>query len=166
MNVRDRVGTCRNCGGDVYWGNALIGPGTDLFHATDGCAAAAYGGSGLPLRGDEVRIHEDMNGLAVNAITKTSFGKDVEGQLYQVLGGGVQLHVEFQDGPAQEVGVNGLTNEAMISILIHRLTVLNRAPWQHFENVVAINGLRAAEAALNRRTAERVKRGVEGTSTV
>ena len=34
-------------------------------------------------------------------------------------------HVFFQNGPVPENGVNGLTNEALLAILIHRTNILN-----------------------------------------
>ena len=49
-----------------------------------------------------MRIHTDDNGVAVNAISKTADGTDVEGHLYQVLAGPKTVHLEFQMGAVKE----------------------------------------------------------------
>lgn len=70
------------------------------------------------------------------------------------------IHLHFQDGPAAE-GVNGLTNEALLKVLIHRTKILDsQFPSEH--NKQAIAALESALAALNARTADRQARGVEG----
>lgn len=69
----------------------------------------------------------------------------------------------FQDGPLVDHGENGVTNEAVITALIERLTALNLAPFECAENHQAINHLVQALAWLDRRTAVRTERGVEGT---
>ena len=68
-----------------------------------------------------MRIHTDHNGVAVNAISTLADGSDVEGHLYQVLIGPKTLSLEFQNGPVKEAGVNGLTNEALLAVLAHRI---------------------------------------------
>lgn len=67
-----------------------------------------------------MRIHTDNNGVYVNAITKNSAGKDVEGRLYDVAAGSRTVHLEFQNGSIAVNGVNGMTNEALLAVLIHR----------------------------------------------
>lgn len=57
---------------------------------------------------------------------------------------------------------DGTTNEAVLQMLIHRMEWLNeRMP--SFDNDDCINHLKFALTALERRTAERKNRGVEGT---
>jgi len=55
----------------------------------------------------------------------------------------------------------GITNEDVIRVLINRLRGLNNE-FPCNENKVAIKGLAVALQALQRRTEDRVKRGVEG----
>lgn len=108
-----------------------------------------------------MRIHTDDNGVAVNAISKTTDGKDVEGHLYQVLAGPKTVHLEFQMGAVKENGVNGLTNEALLAALIHRTNVLNtRFPCR--ENALAITNMEQALMWLEKRTNDRKARQVEG----
>ncbi|GAP38785.1 hypothetical protein ABXN37_27190 [Piscinibacter sakaiensis] len=110
-----------------------------------------------------MRIFTDHNGVAVNAIAKTSDGQAVEGHLYQVLAGTSQQDIRFQLGPVQQAGVNGATNEALIAVLVHRLQHLNRlCPCR--ENSLAITKLEEAAHWLEARTRDRQARQVEGTS--
>ena len=112
-----------------------------------------------------MRIHTDHNGVAVNAISKTHDGKDVEGHLYNILHGVTQTDIHFQDGPVAEFGVNGPTNEALLAILIHRTKFLNgKFPCR--ENSLAITKMEEALMWLEKRTAERQARGVEGKNAV
>lgn len=57
---------------------------------------------------------------------------------------------------------DGTTNEAVIEVLIDRIQFLNKKHSSPF-NEHALQHLQLALDALHRRTAERVKRGVEGT---
>ena len=71
----------------------------------------------------------------------------------------------FQDGPIREVGVNGTTNELVLSVLIDRTQYLDDLyPCQ--ENKQAITHLQAALDLFNARTKDRIKRGVEGTNAL
>lgn len=78
---------------------------------------------------------------------------------------GPYINLTFQDGPIQEQGVNGTTNEEVIYLLMERLESLNRPPFQSPYNTVALGSLQEALDALEARKAERQKRGVEGTNT-
>jgi hypothetical protein len=72
--------------------------------------------------------------------------------------------LKFQNGPAAE-GVNGITHEALLAILIDRLEGFQNGPFSHYDNEMALNHLKDATAALARRTRDRIARGVEGTRT-
>ena len=71
--------------------------------------------------------------------------------------------LDFQDGPIQEHGVNGVTNEEVIIALAERLNGLNQAPFNCRENSLAITHLEEALHWLQARTTNRQVRGVEGT---
>lgn len=71
----------------------------------------------------------------------------------------------FQDGSITEHGENGTTNEQVILALVERLEALNKPPYNCRENSLAITHLQEALHWLQHRTAARVSRGVEGTST-
>lgn len=69
--------------------------------------------------------------------------------------------LDFQDGVIPEVGVNGLTNEALLAVLIDRTEKLNaKFPSQY--NLDAITFLKGALRSFNDRTLSRKARGVEG----
>lgn len=75
----------------------------------------------------------------------------------------VLADMEFQNGPIREVGVNGVTHEALLAILIDRLEGFQRGPFACTANDEALLNLRYAQKHLLSRTRERVARGVEGT---
>ena len=78
---------------------------------------------------------------------------------------GEHLRLHFQDGPIAEHGENGTTNEEVIELLIERITSLNQPPFNCRENSLALTKLEEALLWLQRRTANRQRRGVEGTNT-
>lgn len=78
----------------------------------------------------------------------------------------VHAHVLFQNGPINEVGVNGVTHEALIAILVDRLKGFQSGPYHSADNAEALSHLEGAQTALQRRTRARMARGVEGTHTV
>lgn len=107
------------------------------------------------------RIHTDLNGVAVNAFRKTADGEDVSGHRYQITAGKSTTYIDFQKGPVKEAGVNGLTSESLLAVLIDRTKVLDsRFPCE--ENALAIAYMEAALAAFESRTKKRLERGVEG----
>ncbi len=71
--------------------------------------------------------------------------------------------VLFQNGPIKEVGVNGVTHEALLAILIDRLKSFQAGPFACEANTIALGHLDHALAHLQKRTRERIARGVEGT---
>ena len=72
--------------------------------------------------------------------------------------------VSFQDGPIKEFGVNGITQEALLAIVIDRLRSFQAGHYACEENRVALTYCEAALKALQTRTLARIKRGVEGTN--
>ena len=72
----------------------------------------------------------------------------------------------FQNGPIKEAGVNGITQEVLIAICIDRLECFQKGPFACEDNADALSLLRAAQGALQRRTRERLAKGIEGTHLV
>lgn len=103
--------------------------------------------------------------------------------------GGAELVIQFQNGPIGEVGFNGISNEALIAVVIDRLkgfqgenprplrqsigdstvvieTINREEQWGKFkcrDNAIAITHLEDALMRLQKRTRDRMARGVEGT---
>lgn len=73
--------------------------------------------------------------------------------------------IRFQNGSPKTGGVNGLTNEALLAMLMHRLR-LQTEKLSCVENWEALGHLSAAQSALTRRTEGRVARGVEGQNVL
>lgn len=89
--------------------------------------------------------------LYVSAISSLGDGSDVNGRLYQLHAGYDIREIAFQSQPFEQ-GCNGITNEALIAVLKHRLGVLNeRLPCQ--ENTLAIDHLHEALLQLEAREA-------------
>lgn len=76
------------------------------------------------------------------------------------------LRLSFQNGPLKEVGVNGITHEALLAILIDRLQGFQSGPYACQDNADALTSLYLALGFLQKRTISRLKRGVEGTHEV
>ena len=72
--------------------------------------------------------------------------------------------IEFQNGPIAEVGQNGVTNEALLAIVIDRLECFQKGPFACQDNDCALHYAKWALGALKNRTCNRVERGVEGKS--
>ena len=69
----------------------------------------------------------------------------------------------FQNGPIKEFGVNGVTQETLLSVVIDRLRSFQAGPYSCRDNAVALTHCEEALMWLQRRTRERIKSGVEGT---
>lgn len=78
-------------------------------------------------------------------------------------GRGCMAKILFQNGPIKEAGVNGVTQEVLLAIIIDRLRSFQAGPYSCRDNAVALTHCEEALMWLQRRTRERIKRGVEGT---
>lgn len=74
------------------------------------------------------------------------------------------LTVNFQNGPTQEKGVNGVQNEDLLMMVIDRLIGFQTGEYACEENETALRLIIQATTFLQLRTAKRKARGVEGTS--
>ena len=86
------------------------------------------------------------------------------------------LRIQFQNGPIKETGINGISNEALLAIVIDRLRGFQYqrtekdefknvpGPFACRENAIALTHLEDAMHWLQHRTRARLARGVEGTN--
>ena len=74
--------------------------------------------------------------------------------------------IRFQEGAIKVHGVNGVTNEDLIAMVIKRLECFQETKYACEDNKEALHGLRKALYHLTARTRERKARGVEGTLEV
>ena len=105
-----------------------------------------------------LRIHADEKGPGgashTYEITCTGPGLDVEPIAV----------LRFQKGAPKEVGFNGISDEALLAIVIDRLRGFQSGPFSCRENALAFTKMEEALHWLNARTRDRMARGVEGIS--
>lgn len=70
----------------------------------------------------------------------------------------------FQNGPINEKGVNGITQEVLLAIVADRLRSFQAGPFSCRENALALTKIEEALHWLQQRTLARMRRGVEGTN--
>jgi hypothetical protein len=73
-----------------------------------------------------------------------------------------EASIIFQCGGIAEHGVNGITQEALLAIVIDRLECFQNGPFASAFNAKALYHVKQAQDALLSRTRERISRGVEG----
>ena len=76
------------------------------------------------------------------------------------------LEIRFQNGPIHEAGVNGVSGEALMAVLLDRLRGFQSGQFACRENALALTHLETALMWLQKRTRDRTARGVEGTHKV
>lgn len=72
--------------------------------------------------------------------------------------------IQFQKGPINEAGVNGISQEALLAVVIDRLRGFQSGEFKCRENAVALTQIEDGLMWLQKRTRDRMARGVEGTS--
>ena len=75
----------------------------------------------------------------------------------------VQCPLLFQNGPPEDVGTNGITQEVLLAIVIDRLECFQKGQYACRENALALTKIQEAVMWLQKRTNDRMLRGVEGT---
>lgn len=76
--------------------------------------------------------------------------------------GNVLLEINFQHGPVQENGVNGVQHTDLLAIIQHRLDSFQKGPFASAVNEVTAGFIGAALASERTRTRRRTLAGVEG----
>lgn len=82
---------------------------------------------------------------------------DAESTYYNI------VRVPFQNGPIKEYGVNGISQEVLLAILLDRLEGFQAGDYKCKDNEMALTKIQEARLWLHKRTMDRVSRGVEGT---
>ena len=72
------------------------------------------------------------------------------------------LVIYFQNGMIPDVGVNGVTNEALLAIVADRLRGFQAGPYPCKENAEALRHIEEAMHWHQQRTIDRMRRGVDG----
>lgn len=117
----------------------------------------------------EITSHK-VNGLNdVLQITADEPGPGGASHRYQIVpavGNASGLRIDFQKGGLQETGgvPNGLSNEALLAVVEDRLLGFQSGEFACRENAVALTKIQEAMMWLQKRTLDRMRRGVEGVS--
>jgi hypothetical protein len=75
-------------------------------------------------------------------------------------------HVDFQEGPCKENGVNGVANEDLLHMVLVRLNGFQNTPYACKENAMAIARIEEALMWLRYRTESRAQNNTLGTSKI
>jgi hypothetical protein len=75
-----------------------------------------------------------------------------------------RVWIMFQNGPIPECGVNGITQEVLLAIVIDRLEGFQSGEFACDENADALYHAKLALESLKDRTKDRITREVEGKS--
>lgn len=110
----------------------------------------------------QITVTDEPGAGGANHVYEIEFGNN-EGE--DRTGHSQRKHViSFQNGPIQEAGVNGISGEALMAVQIDRLRSFQAGPYECRENACALTHLETALMWLQKRTRDRMARGVEGTS--
>ena len=72
------------------------------------------------------------------------------------------VELQFQNGGLKEVGANGITDQALLAIVMDRLKSFNDGQFRCRENSLAITHLELVLMYMEERANDRARRGVEG----
>lgn len=123
--------------------------------------------NGVSFKFNDEPVYQNDKGLSIHEMIGLgddtfALGHYYESRWTNAEGNQERRWIFFQDGPIPAEGVNGLSSEALLALLIHRTSTLN-AKFPCEENELAIQHLKKALDWFNERTAKRQARGVEGT---
>lgn len=124
---------------------------------TAALSAVQVDGEAIVTGTDHFQISEQEELVVDNTIGTAMIVKGSKGESFRV------TYLDFQNGPVKDVGYTGISNEALIAVLIHRLQAFQEGPFKSQENEFAWAKLEEARLWLHKRALDRVARGVEGT---
>ncbi len=104
--------------------------------------------------------------ITITAVDEPGAGGASHHYAVDIDGGEIGLDLHFQNGAIAEAGVNGVTQEVLLAVVIDRLRSFQKGPYACRENALALTKLEEAQHWLHHRTLARMRRGVEGTHTV
>lgn len=107
------------------------------------------------------KVNPANDKLDINVLDEPGAGG--ANHVYHVTGFGSDgLMICFQNGPINEAGINGVTQEALLAIVADRLRSFQAGKFACRENAIALTKVEEAMQWLHARTRERMLRGVEG----
>lgn len=114
---------------------------------------------------DHVVEHDDAPQLTITVLDEPGAGG--ANHEYQISWQGPNcdgMNFSFQNGPIKENGVNGVTQEALLAIVIDRLRCFQAGLFACESNQKAMDYAMVSLDFLKDRTRNRIARGVEGVS--
>jgi hypothetical protein len=115
---------------------------------------------------DTHKVNPANDKIAINVMDEPGSGGAPHHYALDVNGTENGVDLRFQNGPIGEVGVNGVTHEALLAVIVDRLEHFQKGPFACRENAIALTKIQEAQHWLLHRTRARMDRGVEGTHTV
>lgn len=73
-----------------------------------------------------------------------------------------QSTLDFQDGSIAEVGPNGITDQALLAVVLDRMRGFNNGPYRCRENSVIITKIEEALMWMEKRSNDRARQGIDG----
>lgn len=73
-----------------------------------------------------------------------------------------EVVINFQNGGLKEVGANGITDQALLAIILDRVRSFNEGPFRCRENSMIITKGEEMMMWMEKRSNDRARRGVEG----
>lgn len=84
---------------------------------------------------------------------------------YFIGGDTVGVNLTFHTGDPKD-GINGISNEALLVILIDRMEGFQAGAFKSRDNAIALTHLEEALLRMQKRTRDRMSRGIEGTVAI
>ncbi|WP_436643396.1 hypothetical protein [Microbaculum sp. FT89] len=100
---------------------------------------------------------------ALRIVSKDDPGPGGAHHAYVIAWGKGELPITFQFGHTLESGHNGVTDEALLAVIVDRLRSFQAGPLACRENEIALTKIEEALHWLHHRTRDRLARGVKGT---
>jgi len=108
------------------------------------------------------KANEVEQALKVDADDRNEFGASHNYEIRIGDEGPTVAKMNFQNGPVLESGINGMTNESLLAVIIDRLDGFLSGKFPSRETAVAKTKCEEALMWLNKRSHDRLARGVEG----
>lgn len=108
-----------------------------------------------------MRMYSDGNRIVQQVGERTSGGAYAEFRVIDGFNNEIG-NINFQHNTISDVGVVGWTNECLLAVVADRLQSFQDGPFPCEENQIALESVKRALFILEKRTADRKNRGVEG----
>lgn len=101
-------------------------------------------------------FHEDEKEMSYGTLHQFQFKNAGSGEYLGEL--------RFQKGGKKEVGINGVSDEVILAIVLERFKHIQNGDYANRETAIAATKIEEALLWLKKRTIERTEKGIEGTN--